>query len=371
MSPCRPGRQRRAVSADADLDTGADRGAADDAVVDVSVADDDVGGDADGADDGERCAGRDDESGRVASRPGFPLQSPLRSDFRCNPSRLRSLRSLRAPLAAAVRCAHRRCRTDTPLPRFDGVVPMTAVASSRRRCAPRSSGRHSVRRRCRLRRPPARALPGAVVSAPVRTPPPSPPAAFCARLPAAPAALPATQSPWRLPSAGFAGVDSPVASRADSRPLTPRRARFSHTPRIDDAGVPPGPLPCPCGVFRGLPGPCGCWSERVSRATRRPSPPCPRLDPPATPRNSRATRRVSDCVRRVSPETRAQLARVAQGLRPAALDAPRRGRAGAQSGASRPSDSWNVRASPTSLSSSASRPSRIISSRFAVARNQV
>ena len=37
--------------------------------------------------------------GRVASRPGFPLQSPLRSDFRCNPSRLRSLRSLRAPLA--------------------------------------------------------------------------------------------------------------------------------------------------------------------------------------------------------------------------------------------------------------------------------
>ena len=38
-------------------------------------------------------------SGRVASRPGFPLQSPLRSDFRCNPSRLRSLRSLRGPLA--------------------------------------------------------------------------------------------------------------------------------------------------------------------------------------------------------------------------------------------------------------------------------
>ena len=31
--------------------------------------------------------------------PGFTLQSPLRSDFRCNPYRLRSLRSLRAPLA--------------------------------------------------------------------------------------------------------------------------------------------------------------------------------------------------------------------------------------------------------------------------------
>ena len=38
-------------------------------------------------------------SARAASRPGFPLQSPLRSDFRSNPSRLRSLRSLRAPLA--------------------------------------------------------------------------------------------------------------------------------------------------------------------------------------------------------------------------------------------------------------------------------
>ena len=75
---------------------------------------------------------------RVASRPGFPLQSPLRSDFRCNPSRLRSLTlaarpllggSLRSPPVAwsPPRCPasaqwqfHRRSR-------------------SRWRCAPRSS----------------------------------------------------------------------------------------------------------------------------------------------------------------------------------------------------------------------------------------
>ena len=69
------------------------------------------------------------------------LPSPLRGLGPSGgyPSRLRSLRSLRAPLAAAVRCAHRRCRTDTLLPRFIGVLPVTAVSSSRRRCAPRSS----------------------------------------------------------------------------------------------------------------------------------------------------------------------------------------------------------------------------------------
>ena len=185
------------------------------------------------------------------------LPSPLRGLGPSGgyPSRLRSLRSLRAPLAAAVRCAHRRCRDDTPLPRFDGVVPVTVVSSSRRRCAPRSSrcslrspwtaapaaGNASARRggtSCttgpgfavhRLAHHPAhrrlrscarscgtlrarRSAPRpAVASAQVRTAPPPPPAACCARLPAAPPAPPATHSPWRLPSAGFAGVDSPVA----------------------------------------------------------------------------------------------------------------------------------------------------------------
>ena len=126
-----------------------------------------------------------------------------------------------------------------------------------------SEWRHSVPRRCRLRRPPARAPrdapPGApvsplvrallrsapalrsaprrtVASAQVRTAPPPPPAACCARLPAAPAATPATHSPWRLPSAGFAGVDSP--SLFPDSWLSRRPSAFRlHTRRIVDAGV--------------------------------------------------------------------------------------------------------------------------------------
>ena len=115
----------------------------------------------DGAEDGYRFADAYDESGRVASRPGFPLQSPLRSDFRCNPSRLRSLRSLRAPLARQLAALAAACRTDTFAATFDRIACVTAVSSSRRRSAPRSSRRLVVRRRCRLRRPPARPPPGA------------------------------------------------------------------------------------------------------------------------------------------------------------------------------------------------------------------
>jgi len=47
-------------------------------------------------------------SARAASRPGFPLQSPLRSDFRSNPSRLRSL-----TLAARSACRKPRSPTGT------------------------------------------------------------------------------------------------------------------------------------------------------------------------------------------------------------------------------------------------------------------
>ena len=115
---------------DADAD-GAAGGAVDDGDR-VGDHDDDAG-----AADGHACAKQDEKAGRAASRPGFPLQSPLRSDFHCNPSRLRSLRSLRAPLAAAVRCAHRRCRTGAPASRFDGIAGSTVASSSRRRCAPR------------------------------------------------------------------------------------------------------------------------------------------------------------------------------------------------------------------------------------------
>ena len=58
----------------------------------------------------------------------------------------------------------------------------------------------------------------------------SPPSAACfARLPAAPAAPPATQSPWRLHSAGFPGVDSPIAHTAGSAVLTARGGLGFHT----------------------------------------------------------------------------------------------------------------------------------------------
>ena len=62
-----------------------------------------------------------------------------------------------------------------------------------------------------LRRAPAFAPRRALVPAQVRTLPPAPSAACFARLPAARSASSATQSPPRLPSAGFSGVDSPFA----------------------------------------------------------------------------------------------------------------------------------------------------------------
>ena len=97
----------------------------------------------------------------------------------------------------------------------------------------------------------------------------------------------------------------PHRSSSDSQ-LSGRHSAFRlHTPRIVDAGVPWGSMPCPCGAFRCQRGPCGCWSERVARETRGSSPPWPRMAPRAPPRNSCATRRVSDCVSRVPLETRA------------------------------------------------------------------
>ena len=61
------------------------------------------------------------------------LPSPLRGLGPSGgyPSRLRSLRSLRAPACPAARYAHRRCRTDTPGVSFDRTVHGTAVSSSR------------------------------------------------------------------------------------------------------------------------------------------------------------------------------------------------------------------------------------------------
>ena len=83
----------------------------------------------------------------------------------------------------------------------------------------------------------------------------SPPAACCARLPAAPSAPTVTQSPWRLPSAGFAGVDFPIAHTARLAVLTARGGFGSHTPRsklqvraVGAYGVPSRALAAPMGA---------------------------------------------------------------------------------------------------------------------------
>ena len=94
-----------------------------------------VSGGNDGRDDGAQtryaCADPSDAVGRVASRPGFPLQSPLRSDLRCNPSRLRSLTLTSRSAWPAARQARRRCRNDVIAPRLDRTTRRTAAVSSR------------------------------------------------------------------------------------------------------------------------------------------------------------------------------------------------------------------------------------------------
>ena len=69
------------------------------------------------------------------------LPSPLRGLGPSGgyPSRLRSLTLTARSACPAARCAHRRCRSGTVATRFDGIGRSTAVSSSRRRCAPRSS----------------------------------------------------------------------------------------------------------------------------------------------------------------------------------------------------------------------------------------
>ena len=70
------------------------------------------------------------------------LPSPLRGLGPSGgyPSRLRSLTLTARSACPAARCAHRRCRSGAVAARLDRIARRTAVVSSRRRCAPRSSG---------------------------------------------------------------------------------------------------------------------------------------------------------------------------------------------------------------------------------------
>ena len=92
----------------------------------------------------------------------------------------------------------------------------------------------------------------------------------------------AAQSPRRLRSAGFTGVDLPIFHTARIDYPTGRAGLGFHTPRIADAGAPRGPLSCPFGDFGGQPGSRGCWTERHANAMRGSSSPRPRESPPVT-----------------------------------------------------------------------------------------
>ena len=149
--------------------------------------------------------------------PSSPLRR-LASSTRY-PSPLRSL-----ALPAHFACPHPTTRREHPASRPalrhsrrvvsppSDIHPCPPTGSCRpRRTTPRPACPLPGRRRCGLRPSPASASRPAPVSASLRAPPPSPPAACFARLPAAPSAVTATQSPCRLLSAGLAGVDSPLA----------------------------------------------------------------------------------------------------------------------------------------------------------------
>jgi len=167
----------------------------------------------------------------------------------------------------------------------------------------------------------------------------------------------------------------PFRSPSDSWLFGRRSAFRLHTPRIADAGVPPGAMSCPFGVFRCRAGPCGCWTERVARATHQSSPACHRVAPTVRQRSAhrplRGPKRVPRVLRRAGPPSPPVTDRSARAVREMARTPPFRGERCAQSGASSRSDSSNARASTTSFSSSSPRPSRSIAPRFSVARNQV
>ena len=231
-----------------------------------------------------------------------------------------------------------------------------------------------------------RALPVAMLPALVRALLRSPPALRASLPRAVRSAPPAAQTPRRLRSAGFPGVDLPIFHTARIDYPTGRAGLGFHTPRIDDAGVPWRSMSCLFGAIRGQTGPCDCWTERMSVRNSRiiialslHGPAChaaklanarsetrakherharvaagaARLASPVRYRNSCAMRGILGC---------------AAGMRPGC------GHSGArrvQSAASRRSDCWKIRASATSVSNSFSRPSRTIASRLSVARNQV
>ncbi len=82
-------------------------------------------------------------------------------------------------------------------------------------------------------------------------------------------APPSVQSPRRLHRASRDGVDSPIAHTAGFTDLTARGGLGSHTRRSRLQGVPPGPMSCLFGAFRGQTRSGDCWTERISHRYTR------------------------------------------------------------------------------------------------------
>ena len=114
--------------------------------------------------------------------------------------------------------------------------PPAASPHSCRTLAAPSSARPSSRHRCGLRPSPASAPRRPRCPHSLRTPLPRFRQRASHACPSAPSAVTSTQSPWRLPSAGFAGVDSPSLIPQVLSFLTACRGFGFHTPRIPDAG---------------------------------------------------------------------------------------------------------------------------------------
>ena len=226
------------------------------------------------------------KAGRVASRPGYPAEPAARS----RPFGRVSL----APPFADAHCALRLPGGSLRSPPCAGPTrswPRSTAPPTSPPCPPRHGASRRARRGTRFARPgrprrlrasprllavALRASPvpdnarapdsvprRPVVPAQVRTLPPEPSAARCARLPSALSAVPATQAPWRLPSAGFAGVDSPIAQPLDLPFLTARGGFFLTPHAARCLCMPVALMTCPFGLFQRLSTPGCCWTERM------------------------------------------------------------------------------------------------------------
>ena len=139
--------------------------------------------------------------------------------------------------------------------------PAQAVASLRSSSALRRS---ASCRRSGLCPSPASASRRPLVSAPLPAPLPIPPAACFARLPSPPSAVTATQSPWRLPFAGSAGLVSPSLIPQVCR-SPPHGAALVFTPHASlMLAMPLTPLACSLLRNGRLCTPRPYWIERMS-----------------------------------------------------------------------------------------------------------